>query len=94
MTGARAHRHPNTPPRRGGAQPKPKPQHARPHRTPEPEMAGGRRSAHATTHIPYAGQKLSPTTDTTNTSRQKRDSTTNRTPTHPPETPARTGGVN
>ena len=51
-TGARAHTHPNTPPRGGGAQPKLKPQHARPHRTPEPETAGGKRGAHATTHVP------------------------------------------
>ena len=50
--GAREHTHPNTPPRRGGAQPKPKPQQARPQRTPEPETAGGKRSAHATTHVP------------------------------------------
>ena len=27
-------------------------QHARPHRTPEPETAGGKRSAHETTHVP------------------------------------------
>ena len=91
--GGRAHTHPNTPPRRGGAQPKPKPQHACPHRTPEPETAGCRRSAHATTHVPYAGRNLSPTTNTTN-SRQKRDNTTNRTQTHPPKTPVGTGGVN
>ena len=51
-TGKRPHTHPNTPPRRGGVQPKPKPQHARPHGTPEPETAGGKRSAHATTHVP------------------------------------------
>ena len=92
-TAARAHTHPNTPPRRGGEQPKPKPQHARPHRTPEPETAGGRRSAHATTTVPNAGRNLSPTTNTTN-SRQKRDNATNRTQTHQPRTPARTGGVN
>ena len=40
-TGRRAHTHPNTPPRRGGAQPKPKPQHTLPHRTLEPEKSGG-----------------------------------------------------
>ena len=68
-------------------------QHARPHRTPEPETAGGKRSAHATTHVPYAGQNLSPTTNTTN-SRLKRDNTTNRAQTHPPKTPARTVGIN
>ena len=92
-TGARAHTHPNIPPRRDEVQPKPKPQHARPHRTPEPEMAGGKRSPHATTHVPYADRNLSPTTNTTN-SRQKRDNTTNRAETHPPKTPARTCGVN
>ena len=92
-TGARAHTHPNGPPKSGGEQPKPKPQHTRPHRTPEPETAGCRRSTHATTHVPYAGQNLSRTTNTTNTSRQKRDNTTNRTRTHPQKTPARTGGV-
>ena len=27
-------------------------QHARPHRTPEPETAGGKQSAHETTHVP------------------------------------------
>ena len=27
-------------------------QHTRPHRTPEPETAGGKRGAHATTHVP------------------------------------------
>ena len=27
-------------------------QHARPHRTPEPETAGGKRGAHETTHVP------------------------------------------
>ena len=40
-TGARAHTHPDAPPRGGGAQPKPKPELARPHRTPETETAGG-----------------------------------------------------
>ena len=67
-------------------------QHARPHRTPQPETAGGKRNAQETTHVPGAGQNLSPTTNTTN-SRQKRDNTTNRAQTHPPKTPGRTGGV-
>ena len=39
-TGTQAHTHPNTPPRSGGAQPKPRSQHARPHRTPEPGTGG------------------------------------------------------
>ena len=52
-TGARAHTHPNTPPRSGGAQPKTRPQRARPNRTPEPETVGCRRSARATTRVPY-----------------------------------------
>ena len=51
-TGTQAHTHSNTFPRRGGAQPKPGPQHARPHRTPEPGTAGCRRSAHRATYVP------------------------------------------
>ena len=82
--GTGVHTHSDIPPRSGGAQPKPKPQHARPHRTAEPERARCRRSAHTTTHVPYAGRNLSPTTNTTNTSRQTRDNTTNRTQTHCP----------
>ena len=41
-------------------------QHARPHRTPEPETAGGKRGAHETTHVPKAGQNRTRTTNTTN----------------------------
>ena len=41
-------------------------QHTRPHRTPEPETAGGKRGAHETTHVPKAGRNRSPTTNTTN----------------------------
>ena len=59
-TGARAHTIPNTGPRKGGAQPKPKLQHARPHRTPEPETAGGRRSAHANHTRPISRPKPKP----------------------------------
>ena len=40
-------------------------QHTRPHRTPEPETAGGKRGAHETTHVPKAGRNRSPTTNTT-----------------------------
>ena len=65
-------------------------QHARPHRTPEPEMAGGKGKAHETTQVPKAGRHQSPTTNTTN-SRQKRDNTKNGAQTHPPKTPAKTG---
>ena len=52
--GARRQTHtlPNTPARSGGAQPKHEPKHTHPHRTPEPGMAGYRRSAHTTTHAP------------------------------------------
>ena len=41
-------------------------QHSRPHRTPEPETAGGKRGAQETTRVPKAGQNRSPTTNTTN----------------------------
>ena len=41
-------------------------QHTRPHRTPEPETAGGKRGAHETTHVPKAGRNRKPTTNTTN----------------------------
>ena len=41
-------------------------QHTRPHCTPEPETAGGKRGAHETTHVPKAGRNRSPTTNTTN----------------------------
>ena len=41
-------------------------QHTRPHRTPEPETAGGKRGAHETTHVPKASRNQSPTTNTTN----------------------------
>ena len=41
-------------------------QHTRPHRTPEPETAGGKRGAHETTHVPKAGRNRSPNTKTTN----------------------------
>ena len=41
-------------------------QHTRPHRTLEPETAGGKRGAHETTHVSKAGRNRSPTTNTTN----------------------------
>ena len=51
-SGARtpAHRHPNTPARSGGAQPKPEPKHTHPHRAPQPGVAGCKQSAHTSTH--------------------------------------------
>ena len=51
-TGTQAYTHPNTSHRRGAAQPKPGPQHTRPHRTPELKTAASRRSAHTATHVP------------------------------------------
>ena len=56
---------PTTQPRRAGHSRDPG-QHTRPHRTPEPETAGGKRGAHETTHVPKAGRNRSPTTNTTN----------------------------
>ena len=89
----RAKNTPRQPSREGRGTAETRAQHARPHCTPEPETTGGKRSTHATTHVPKAGRNQSPTTNTTN-SRQKRDNTTNRAQTHPTKTPARTGGVN
>ena len=48
----RAHTHPNTPARSGGAQPKPEPNHTHPRRTPQPGVAGCKRSAHTSRHKP------------------------------------------
>ena len=54
----RAHAHPITPARNGGAQPKPEPKHTRPHRTPQPGVAGYKQSAHTSTQTPqHPGQK-------------------------------------
>ena len=47
---ANKHAHPNTPARRGGARPKPKPKHTRSHCTPQPGVAGYKRSVHTSTH--------------------------------------------
>ena len=41
----RPHTHPNTPARRGGAQPKAEPKHTHPRRTPQPGVAGCKRRA-------------------------------------------------
>ena len=53
-SGARTqtHTHPNTPARSGGAQQKPEPKHTHPHRTPQPGVAGCKRSTHTNTHTP------------------------------------------
>ena len=42
--------HPKTPARSGGAQRKPGPKHTHPHHTPQPGVAGYKRSAHTNTH--------------------------------------------
>ena len=47
-----AHTHPNTPARSGGAQPKTQPKHTHAHRTPQPGVAGYKRSGHTSTHRP------------------------------------------
>ena len=41
--------HPNTPGSSGGAQPQPEPKHSHPHRTPQPRVAGYKRSAYTDT---------------------------------------------
>ena len=53
-SGARTQTHiqPNTPARSGGAQPSPEPKHTHPHRTPQPGVAGYKRSGHTNTHTP------------------------------------------
>ena len=53
-SGARtqAHTHPDTPARSSGAQLKPEPKHTHPHRTPQPGVAGYKRSADTNTHKP------------------------------------------
>ena len=47
---ARTHTHPNAPTRSGGAQRKPEPKHTRPHRTPQPAVAGYKQGTHTNTH--------------------------------------------
>ena len=46
------HAHPNTPARSCGAQPKPEPKQTHPHRTPQPGVAGYKRSPHTSTNTP------------------------------------------
>ena len=68
-------------------------QHARPHRTPEPETAGGKGNAHETTHVPKAGRHQSPTTNTTTAGNRGTTPQTEPKHTHPRPQP-RLAGVN
>ena len=79
----RAHTCPNTPARRGGRQPKPEPKHTHPRRTPEPGVAGCKRSAHTSRHKPR------------HPSQEWRGAAGTRTQPHTPtpHTPARSGRV-
>ena len=51
-TSTQTHTHPNTQARSGGAQPNPEPKHTHPHGTPQPGVAGYKRSAHTDKHTP------------------------------------------
>ena len=79
----RTHKHPNTPARSGGAQPKPKPKHTHPRRTPQPGVAGYKRSGRTSTHTPQ------------HPSQEWRSAAETRAQAHTPtpHTPARSGGV-
>ena len=74
---------PHTQARSGGAQPKPEPKHPHPHHTPQPGVAGYKRSAHTSTHTPQ------------HPSQEWRGTAETRTQTHTPtpHTPARSGGA-
>ena len=84
-SGARtqAHTQPNTPARSGGAQPKREPKHTHPRRTPQPGVAGCKRSAHTSRHKPR------------HPSQEWRGAAGTRTQPHTPtpHTPARSGRV-
>ena len=77
------HTGPNTPARNGGVQPKPEPKHTHPHRTPQPGVAGYKRSGHTSTHRPQ------------HPSQEWRGAAETRAQAHIPTThaPGRTGGV-
>ena len=79
----RAHTQPNTPARSCGAQPKPEPEHTHPQRTPQPGVAGCKRSAHTSTQTAQ------------HPSQEWRGAAETRAQTHTPtaRTPARSGGV-
>ena len=67
----------------GGAQPKPEPKHTHPHRTPQPGVAGYKRSAHTSTHKRnHSSQEWRGAAETRAQAR-----------THTPHTPARNCGV-
>ena len=84
-SGARtqAHTQPDIPARRGGARPRPEPKHKHPHRTPQPGVAGYKRSAHGSAHTPQ------------HPSQEWRGAAGTRAQAHTPtpDTPARSGGV-
>ena len=75
--------HPNTAARSGGPQLKPEPEHTHPHHTPQPGVAGYKRSADTNTHTPQ------------HPSKQRRAAAETRAGAQPPtpDTPARSGGV-
>ena len=78
-----AHTHPNTPARRGGAQPRPEAKHTHPRRTPRPGVAGYKQSADTSTHTAqHPSQEWRGAAET---------GAQAHTPT--PHTPARSGGV-
>ena len=83
VAGTQTHKHPNTPARSGGTQPKPKPKRTHPRCTPQPGVAGYERGAHTSTYTPQ------------HPSQEWRDAAKTRaqTHTHAPHTPARNGGV-
>ena len=97
------HKHPNIPARSDGAQPQAEPRRRRPHRTPQPGVAGYKRSAPTNTHThsppPQPGvagrsRNRSPSTHTrtAHTSQEWRGTTRARSQTHThPDTPARSG---
>ena len=81
--GAHRHTHPNTPGRSGAALPKSEPKYTHPERTPQPGLAGYKRSAHTNTHRPQ------------HPSQEWRGAAETRAQAHTPtpHTPARIGGV-
>ena len=84
-SGARTqtHTHPNNRARSGASQPKPEPKHTHSHRTPQPGVAGYKRSTHMNTHTPQQP------------SQQWRGAVETRAQAHTPtpHAPARSGGV-
>ena len=98
--GAQKHTQPNTPARIGGAQANPKPKDTHPHRTPEPGLAGYRRSVptdtpqHPSQDWQGESQTRNPDAHTTNPKQDGRGTGGARTQTHTLEDPmARNGGA-